>query len=53
MCSAEVRLVTPEEAARLAGVSVREIYRRVEAGRVHFIETGQGVLLICIESLFV
>jgi excisionase family DNA binding protein len=50
-CSAEVRLVTPEEAARLLGVSVREVYRRVEAGSLHFIETREGLLLICASSL--
>jgi hypothetical protein len=53
MCSTEVRLISPEGAARLSGVRVREIYRRVEAGRVHFIETGGGLLLICIDSLAV
>jgi hypothetical protein len=50
-CSAEVRLISPEGAARLSGVRVREIYRRVEAGRAHFIETGEGMVFICIESL--
>ena len=50
-CLAEVRLVTPDEAGSLAGVSVREVYRWVEAGRVHFIETSEGRLFICANSL--
>jgi len=44
-------MVTPEEAACFSGVSVREIYRRVEGGRVHFIETSEGQLYICTNSL--
>jgi excisionase family DNA binding protein len=50
-CAAEVRMCTPEEAATLARVSTRTIYRWVEAGKVHFTETVGGPLLICLNSL--
>lgn len=50
-CGAKVVLVTAEEAARLSGVTAREIFRRVEAGRLHFVETCGGGLLVCRESL--
>jgi hypothetical protein len=30
---------------------VREIFRQVEAGRVHFTETSEGLLFICANSL--
>ncbi len=50
-CAAEVQLLTPEEAGELCGVSVREIYRLVEAGSIHFIETRQGRLWLCANSL--
>ena len=50
-CGAQVEMVTAEEAARLAGVRWREMARRVEAGRVHFFETSDGRLLICITSI--
>ena len=46
-CSATVRMITPEEAAALAQVTTRIIYRRVEAGELHFAETPGGTLLIC------
>jgi len=50
-CSADVPLVTPNEAAALAGTDARTIFRSVESGEVHFIETGKGALLICAQSL--
>jgi len=42
---------TPEEAAMMAGVSWRTISQWVEEGRVHFTETPEGLLLICINSV--
>ena len=50
-CANDVPLIRPEEAAVLAGVSPRTIYRRVEAGLVHFAESPEGWLLICLGSL--
>lgn len=50
-CGARALLLTPEAAARLTGASAREIFRRVEAGQLHFTETGAGELLICRNSL--
>jgi hypothetical protein len=47
-CGARVRMVTAEEAARLSGLSTREIFRRVEAGALHFAETPEGELLVCL-----
>ena len=44
-------MVTPEEAARLENISVREIYRLIEAGQVHFLEMEDDSLLVCLTSL--
>ena len=44
-------MVRAEEAAILAGISWREVCRRVEAGAVHFNESPDGLLLICLNSL--
>jgi hypothetical protein len=44
-------MVTPEEAATFARVTVRSIYARVEAGGVHFLETPDGRLVLCADSL--
>ena len=51
MCGGPARMLTPEEAAALCGVSPRTIYRWVEAGRVHFAETPDGRLSVCLASL--
>lgn len=50
-CDSLVNMIGPEEAMAVSGVSSREIYRWVEAGRVHFLETPEGFLLICPDSL--
>ena len=50
-CSTETRMVAPEVAAILCGVNALTVYRWVEAGLVHFAETYQGALLVCLNSL--
>jgi hypothetical protein len=44
-------MVTPDEAVVLAGISARAIYRRIETGKAHYTESGDGFLLVCLESL--
>ncbi len=50
-CGQRVRMVTPEEAAMAAGTSARAIYRLVEANELHFTETPDARLFICLNSL--
>ena len=50
-CSSPADWITPEEAAALAGISTRTLYRWVEAGQLHFQETAEQSLLICLNSL--
>lgn len=50
-CGAQVEMLVPEEAARLASVTTRMIYRGAEAGLIHFAETADGLLLVCRKSL--
>jgi hypothetical protein len=49
-CLREVEVVSLEEAALLAGVSLRDICRRVGADHLHFVETSDGGL-VCTNSL--
>jgi hypothetical protein len=44
-------MLTPAAASRMAGISTREIYRRVESGHLHFVEGDAGQLLVCSQSL--
>jgi excisionase family DNA binding protein len=44
-------MIAPDEAATLAGISSRTVYRWVETQSIHFTETHDGLLLICLDSL--
>ena len=46
-CADAVVMITPDQAAVMACTNTREIYRRVEEGRVHSVETPEGFLLVC------
>ena len=50
-CSAEVNMASAEHASVLAGVNTRALYRRVESQEIHYTETRDGQLLICLYSL--
>jgi predicted site-specific integrase-resolvase len=44
-------MISPEEAAAIAHVGVRTIYRWVEAGKLHFMEKSEQMVLVCLNSL--
>jgi hypothetical protein len=50
-CQAEVRWLVPEEAMVLAEISLRKVFRLIENGNFHFLESAEGFLLVCAESL--
>jgi hypothetical protein len=50
-CSANSLMILPNEAAALLQITAREIFRRVEADELHFLETESEALLICVSSL--
>ena len=50
-CSSETWMISPEDAALAAGVSVRAIYRAIEEGRIHFLESAGGALVVCPRSV--
>jgi hypothetical protein len=45
------QMVVSEQAMALVGVSSRVLHREIEAGIIHFAETAEGSLLICLNSL--
>src|SRR5437870_471736 len=50
-CSQEVHLVTAEQATLVSSLSLRRVCVLVETGLLHFTETDDGLLWICLNSL--
>jgi hypothetical protein len=50
-CGEETNWLLPEEAMAVAGVSLRAIFRSIESRDIHFAETANGFLIVCVESL--
>ena len=51
LCGPAAEIVTPDEAALLAGVSSRVIWHWAETGQIHCRESAEGLLRICLRSL--
>jgi hypothetical protein len=50
-CATGAPMLPPELAAGLVGVRLRTIYRWIEDGRVHFTETQDDGIYVCLASL--
>jgi excisionase family DNA binding protein len=50
-CPGERRMLTPKQAAEEAGVTNRTVYRWVDEGVIHFLETEEGNLFVCLAPL--
>jgi hypothetical protein len=50
-CRKQSRMIAANEAAVVARLSAREIYRLVEAGHLHYTEDQGGLLYVCADSL--
>lgn len=50
-CETETDWLTTEQAIVVSGLNAREIFRRVENGRLHFKEDAEGFLFVCAQSL--
>lgn len=50
-CASPARMLSVDEAAMVSRSSSRAIYQRVEANQLHFTETPEGRLLVCLTSL--
>jgi len=51
VCGTEVEMLTLDSAVRFSGSSGREVIRRLAAEEIHTIETANGHLLVCRDSL--
>jgi len=50
-CTDPSLMLRPDEAAALCATSARAVYRLIENGALHFLETGDGFVLVCLNSL--
>ena len=50
-CNETTSQTTPDEAAIKTGVSACAIYRWIEVAEIHFTETVDGCVLVCLNSL--
>lgn len=50
-CRKTLWMVSSDEARQLAGISTRTLYRWLESGRLHYVETPTGDVRVCLESL--
>ena len=50
-CGQKALMVTPAEAAAIGRTDARAIFRGVEAGTIHFMESENGELLVCSNSI--
>jgi hypothetical protein len=47
----DAQMTTPEAAATIAGTCIRTVYRLIEAGMIHYVETPAGTVHVCVVSL--
>jgi hypothetical protein len=50
-CDQEVVMIPIDQAVTLARMSALQIYRRIDAGKLHYAETEEGWLLVCVNSV--
>ena len=50
-CRGPARMLAPEEAAPLLGLTTRAVYALVESGHMHFDERPDGKIFVCLASL--
>ena len=50
-CGTETLMLMPEQAATIYGTTMREMFRQIENGELHFMETTKGELFVCSNSL--
>ena len=51
LCGEQTNWLFPEEAMAVTGVGLRAIFRMIESRDIHFAETSEGFLIVCVTSL--
>ena len=50
-CGKLALMIRPDQAAAVTGLTLRNLFSQIDAGRLHFRELPDGLLLICLTSL--
>ena len=50
-CGEQALMIRPDQAAAVTGRTLRTIFTDIESGRLHFRESPDGLLLVCLHSL--
>jgi hypothetical protein len=50
-CGGDAQMVRVDEAVSIVRLTARAIFKRVESQQTHFLETPDGQLLVCLNSL--
>ena len=48
---AHTQLLPPDLAATISGLTLRTLFRWIESGQIHFVETTEGKVLLCLLSV--
>jgi len=51
ICNGASPFVAVDQAALIGGTTSLAIYRAIESGRVHALETTEGFLIVCLASI--
>lgn len=50
-CKTYTQLLSPDLAATISGITLRTLFQWIESGQIHFVETPEGSVLICLPSV--
>jgi hypothetical protein len=50
-CGKMVRAATPSEIATAAGISLESLGRRIREQKLHSVDAGKGLVLVCLKSV--
>ena len=50
-CGEMALMIRPDQAAAVSGKTLRAIFSEIEIGRLHFRESHDGLVLVCLTSL--
>jgi hypothetical protein len=50
-CGTAKQMLTPDLAALISGTHLRTLFRWIESGDIHFVETPEGNVFLCLDSV--